>query len=221
MKRVRIAAALLLAVALFAGCAPNGHGGSGTGAETPSIPGGLDPTETTDPTLTAPVTEESTGEPPKPIKLVGRFDERVSDTFTVYMKWTADAREDMTATVTVELRLTCLAIKTSRHAGSITVNGETWEFTTPQIHITTNDKQDLPLAKTTFEIELDKDEPTIELSAEWKFNQTYNGTAIDTVRLSDEVLVIELARDIEAAESGTSTRAREALPTPTVERESE
>lgn len=216
MKWIRIAVALLLATTLLAGCAPNRNGGNATGdasSQTPAPPEASAPTGTQD--LSKPTdTEEITKEPSEPIKIVGRFDERISDTFTVYMKWTADAYEDLTATVTVELRLACLAITTPKRTGSITVNGKTREFTSPQIRITVNAEQDLLLAKMTFEVELDEDDPAIELSAEWNYDQTYNGTKIDTVELSDRTVILELTDNLPAA---TTAKQKELLPTPTKE----
>lgn len=215
MKWIRIVAVLLLSVTLFSSCAPLGSGAKGTSdaSTPPTIPGNSEPTGSQD--LSKPTdTEESTQDRSNPIKLVGRFDERVSDTFSVYMKWTADAYEDMTATVTVELRLSCLAITTPKRTGTVTVNGKTREFTTPQIRITVNAEQDLLLAKMTFEVELDEDDPAIELSAEWNFDQIYHGTEIDTVELSDRVVILELTDDPPAA---TTAKQKELLPTPTEE----
>ena len=216
MKWIRIAAALLLSVSLLSGCAPRGGGAKGTSdaAQTPAIPGVSDPTGTQDPS--APVTEESTQDRSNPIKLMGRFDERVSDTFSVYMKWTADAYEDMTATVTVELRLSCLDIEVPKRNGSITVNGETQSFKTPQIVIKVKEKQDLLLTKMTFEVELDEDDPAIELSAEWDFDQIYHGTEIDTVELSDRIVILELT-DASPTATTTTSKRKELLPTPTEE----
>ena len=124
------------------------------------------------------------------------------------------AASGITATVTVELRLSCLAITTPKRTGTVTVNGKTHEFTTPQIRITVNAEQDLLLAKMTFEVELDEDDPAIELSAEWNFDQIYHGTEIDTVELSDRVVILELTDDPPAA---TTAKQKELLPTPTEE----
>ncbi len=194
MKWIKLVAAMLASVLLLAGCSKAGSGGNGTGGEslqTPAIPSVSDPIGTRDPSVTSPVSDTGTKDP-DPIKLVGKFEEKKSDTFSVYIKWWADVYDDLTATVTVELHLACFAITTPEHAGAITVNGKTQTFSTPQIVIKVNSAQDLPLAKMTFDVKLDKNDPAIELEAEWEFNQTYNGTKIDTVTLSDRTVVSEL-----------------------------
>jgi len=68
----------------------------------------------------------------------------------------------------------------------------------------------------TFEVELDEDDPAIELSAEWDFDQIYHGTEIDTVELSDRIVILELT-DASPTATTTTSKRKELLPTPTEE----
>lgn len=175
MKLKIIAAALLASVLCFSGCNGNDKGqlSSGEGQSDDLISSAPITVEGT------PTEEESL--PTTPLfETDGVISSTESETLILYAKWDAVSYNGKTADVTVKVGITCYSISTGKHTGSVTVNGETKEFSTRAIESKTHEKKKFEFATLTFRVDLDEDGLTLlEIEADWDFNDTEGGVEIE------------------------------------------
>ncbi len=174
----------LLSLLMLVGCAPVHSGGAQTSQpDTPPL-GSQTPTEE----VTNPITGAVTDPAFEPKSLSGRIVSQQSDSFALCADWTAVETEEGPLLVTVRVRLICWAISIGKKLGSVTVNGEKQNFSSPAVANTVQEQKNLPLASLTFEVEADEDgETMLDIEVVWDFDETYNGTEIGLITLSDRV----------------------------------
>lgn len=117
----------------------------------------------------------------------GQLYSAVSEKIYLVIDWTVTDNRDGTADLNVYAGLSCYSFFTGekKNSGKITVNGETYTFSTAEIGHSENKLTYVPLGQHTFKIE--KGQKTVNISASWAMQGQYAGMQIASLSASGRI----------------------------------